>query len=76
MRRSVFQSGGREAHQKGHFLEKGGTYKGKSQSENIHFLDIGIYPTLHCNNIIRDDFNVCFSLYMVQDTSMILLQLG
>ena len=42
---SDFQSGGGGGtNKKGHFLGKKGTYKGKSQSENKQFLDIGIYP--------------------------------
>ena len=36
--------GGGGTNEKGHFLGKKGTYKGKSQSENKQFLDIGIYP--------------------------------
>ena len=44
-RRSDFQSGGGGGHQQKRALPgKKGTYKGKSQSENKQFLDIGIYP--------------------------------
>ena len=38
--------GGGGTNKKGHFVEKKGTFKGKSQSENIQFLDIGIYPII------------------------------
>ena len=52
---------------KGHFLNKKGTYSGKSQSEYIPFFRHWYIP-LHCDYIIiRDDFNICFSSYIIQD---------
>ena len=62
-RRSDFQSGGGGGgwtNKRGHFLEKKkGTYKRKSQSENL--LDIVIYPP-HCDYITRL-LSIIVSLY-------------
>ena len=64
-RRSDFQSGGGGHQQKRELSGKRGTSKGKSQSEIYNFYDIGIYP-YDCGYNIRDDFNICFSLYMLK----------
>ena len=67
MRRSDFQSGGRPGPtKKGTFLIKKGTYKGKSQSENMQFVRHWYIP-LHCGYINWDAFNIYFSLYIIQD---------
>ena len=47
---------------------KKGTYKGKSKSENIHFIRHWDIP-LHSDYIICDAFNICFSLYIIQDVA-------
>ena len=55
---------------KGHFLEKKrAPTKGNSQSEIYNFLDVGIYPYIVIT-IIRDNFNICFTLYTIQDIAL------
>ena len=52
---------------KGHFLEKKGyLQKGNLKAKIYNFLDIGVYPYIVIT-IIRVDFNICFTLYALQD---------
>ena len=67
-RPSDFQSGG-GGHQEKRalILEKKRTpTKGNLKAKIYNFLDIGIYPYIVIT-IIRDDFNICFTLYTIQD---------